>query len=143
MPIQGYDRSVYVAILKQVPMFSECTATELEQVADLASPRTAEAGEELVREGDPGEEFFVLCTGHARVARSGREVASLGEGDFFGEIALFADKPRDATVSATSASTLVVLSRRDFESLLGDVPSIRDRVLRGMATRLHELDGKC
>jgi CRP-like cAMP-binding protein len=143
MPIQGHERSVYVTYLKQVPMFRECTATELDRVADLASTRTAKAGDELVREGDTGNEFFVLCTGHASVVRGGREVASLGEGDFFGEIALFADTPRDASVSATGPSTLVVLSRGDFESLLGDVPPIRDRVLRGMAHRLHELDGKC
>jgi CRP-like cAMP-binding protein len=142
MSIYGYDRSVYLTYLKQVPMFRECTTAELEEVANLASPRSASVGDELVRQGDPGDEFFVLCTGEAKVTRDGDEVAALREGDFFGEIALFADEPRDATVSATHPATLVVLSRADFEQVLGDVPSIREQLLRGMARRLHELDGR-
>ncbi|MGH9025525.1 MAG: Crp/Fnr family transcriptional regulator, partial [Acidimicrobiia bacterium] len=84
-----------------------------------------------------------LCTGKAKVVRGGKDVATLAGGDFFGEIALFTEEPRDATVSATAPANLVVLTRRDFDSLLGEVPPIRDRVLKGMARRLHELDGKC
>ncbi|MGH9026014.1 MAG: cyclic nucleotide-binding domain-containing protein, partial [Acidimicrobiia bacterium] len=63
MPIHGYDRSVYLTYLQQVPMFTECDSAELDKVADRATARSAKAGDDLVREGDAGEEFFVLCTG--------------------------------------------------------------------------------
>jgi CRP-like cAMP-binding protein len=143
MPIHGYERSIFLTYLKQVPMFTDCTPDELEHIADRAASRSAQPGDTLVREGDRGDEFFVLCTGEVEVIRGRRVVAKLEEGAFFGEIALFADEPRDATVNATAPSTLVVLSRGDFDALLGEVPVIRDQVLKGMARRLHELDGKC
>jgi CRP/FNR family transcriptional regulator, cyclic AMP receptor protein len=143
MPISGYERSIYVTYLRTVPMFAHCTAAEIDKIAALATPRSVKPGEAIVREGEPGNEFFVLCTGEVEVVRGRRVVAKLEEGAFFGEIALFADEPRDATVNATIPSNLEVLSRADFEKLLGDIPSIRDQVLRGMARRLHELDGKC
>jgi len=143
MSIQGYERSLYQTYLRAVPMFSHCTPDELEEIAEVASTRAVPQGDAIVREGDPGEEFFVLCTGEVEVVRGRRVVAKLEEGAFFGEIALFADEPRDATVNALVPSNLVVLTRANFDTLLSDVPSLRDQVLRGMARRLHELDGKC
>lgn len=142
MPMStGYDHALYQMYLEQVPMFSACTAEQLEEIAKLAKPRQAQAGEDLVRQGEVGNEFFVVATGTAMVSRDGSEVAELDEGAFFGELALFDPAPRNATVTATSAVTALALSRDAFEQLLTDIPSIRDGLLRGMARRLHELDG--
>jgi CRP-like cAMP-binding protein len=67
-------------------------------------------------------------------------VAELGPGDFFGELALL-DKPvRDATITALTPMTLLVVRRREFEVLLIEVPSIARKLLRGLAQRLHSLD---
>jgi CRP-like cAMP-binding protein len=137
----GYDRGVYLMYLAQVPMFSACPTAQLEQVADLATARSVAAGDELVTEGSSGDEFFVIASGQAKVSRSGSSIADLDHGAFFGELALFDPAPRNATVTATTALTAIVLRRDDFREVLGTSPDIRDAVLTGMARRLHELDG--
>ena len=138
----GYDQAVYLMYLAQVPMFSTCTPQDLEEVAKLATPRHTDVGEVIVREGDAGTEFFVLASGGALVRRGGIVVASLEPGAYFGELALFDPAPRNATVTTTAPSTLVVLTRDSFRKVLADSDAIREAMLRGMARRLHELDGK-
>jgi CRP-like cAMP-binding protein len=123
-------------------MFSACSADQLEEIAKLAQPRQARAGEELIRQGEPGDEFFVIASGTATVTRDAHDVATLGEGSFFGELALFDPAPRNATVTATTAVSTIALSRDAFQQVLTDIPTIRDGLLRGMARRLHDLDGE-
>jgi CRP-like cAMP-binding protein len=136
----GYDETIFQMYLGQVPMFQDCTEEELSAVAYLASPRALEGGTAVVREGEKGNEFFLLMMGTATVSRQGREVADLKPGDYFGELALFDPAPRDATVTADVPLTLAVLERDRFRTALDSVPALRDALLRGMARRLHELD---
>jgi CRP-like cAMP-binding protein len=125
----------------KVPIFSACSPDQLLHVAGLTTLRDAAPGEAVVREGEPGDEFFVILRGTATVSRGGAEVAALGPGDFFGELALFDPAPRNATVTATTPLALAVLPRAAFQEALSE-PPIRERVFLGMARRLHELDGK-
>lgn len=136
----GHDRSLYTMYLHQVPMLRTCSQEEIDHIADLGVTVLASDGQHIIREGEPGNQFFVITTGSAEVTRDGQHVASLGPGDYFGELALFDPAPRNATVTATSATTLVSVSRNSFRELLGEVSSLRDALLAGMATRLHELD---
>ena len=76
----------------------------------------------------------------ATVTRGEREVASLGAGDFFGELALFDPAPRNATVTAVSQVSMVSLHRDAFRRALDETPAMRDALLHGMAQRLHQLD---
>ncbi len=138
----GYDEAVYRTYLAQVPMFRACTDAQIRELSELADPRAVDPDQVLVQEGDAGDEFFVLGSGSAVVTRGGKEVARLGPGDFFGELALFDEAPRNATVTSTTGVTLVGLPRDAFQKMLGDAPAFRDSVLRGMAHRLHELDAK-
>jgi CRP-like cAMP-binding protein len=138
----GYDQSAYVVYLARVPMFSQCTAEQLEQLASLAHERDVEAGTDIVREGDAGEEFFVIADGKARVSRRGADVATLAAGDFFGELALLDPAPRDATVSATAPSNVLVIDRAGFAQALDRIPALRDAMLHGLARRVHELDAR-
>jgi CRP-like cAMP-binding protein len=138
----GYDETIFQMYLGQVPMFQECTEEELGAVAYLASPRALEAGTAVVREGESGNEFFLLMMGTATVSRHGREVADLKPGDYFGELALFDPAPRDATVTADVPVTVAVLERDRFQAALDSVPALRDALLRGMARRLHEVDAR-
>jgi cAMP-dependent protein kinase regulator len=140
--VAGYDRALYQAYLSQVPMFSRCTPDQLDRLADLGTAVSAPSGREIVREGDRGEEFFVITSGTAEVRRGGADIAGLSSGDFFGELALFDDAPRNATVAATSDVSLVSLSRISFDKVIAEMPTIRDSVLHGMAHRLHELDAR-
>jgi CRP-like cAMP-binding protein len=135
-----YDRALLLTYLRQVPTFGSCSEPELEHLLGLADVRAVEAGTDVVREGEVGDEFFLVAQGDVEVQRRGRRVAQLGPGGFFGELALFDDAPRNATVFAISAAAFAVLDRADFTKALGDVPPLRDSLLRGMARRLHELD---
>jgi len=136
----GYERSLYQGYLQGIPMFSSCTTEQLDHLADLADSITVADGDAVVQEGDAGEAFFVVTSGKVSVARGGREVASLGVGDYFGELALFDPAPRNATVTAAGPATLVKLSRPAFGNALDQVPTLRDSLLHGMARRIHELD---
>jgi CRP-like cAMP-binding protein len=138
----GYDEAVYRTYLSQVPMFAACSSDQVDEVARLGEGRAVDPGEVIVREGDRGDHFFVVGTGEVAVSRDGKEVARIGPGDFFGELALFDEAPRNATVTATTGTTLVAVGRDQFQKLLGDLPGFRDSVLKGMAHRLHELDAK-
>ena len=136
----GYDRSLYQTYLSQVPMFAKCAPEQLDRVAELGDAVTFGEGDTVVREGEGGDTFYVMTGGKARVTRGEREVASLGAGDYFGELALFDPAPRNATVTAVSRISLIALSRDAFGTALGEISGLRDAVLHGMAHRLHELD---
>ena len=135
-------RDQYLKHLAEVPMFSACTKKELTEVGRNTDEVHFDAGRVLVSEGDAASEFFVLMSGKAAVTRSGREIAVLGPGDWFGELALLDKGPRNATVTATSPVTVLVLSQRSFKGLLAEVPAMSNRLMTGMARRLHELDAK-
>src|SRR5260370_16331298 len=138
----GYDRSLYTMYLKQVPMLRTCSQEEIDHIADLGVTVLASEGQNVVHQGEAGSQFFMITTGSADVTRDGQIVASLGPGDYFGELALFDPAPRNATVTATAPTTLVSVSRNTFRDLLGEVSSLRDALLAGMPTRLHELDSR-
>ena len=99
-------------------------------------------GEILVKEGSRGHEFYVIVDGAATVSRSGKKVAKLGAGDYFGELALLDPAPRDATITADSTMEVLCISEREFSGLLNEVPSLAKKILAGMARRLHEADSK-
>jgi CRP-like cAMP-binding protein len=138
----SYDEAIFQMYLGQVPMFQACSGEELLAIAYLAEPRALDRGTAIVREGDTGDEFYVLMMGTATVIRHGDEVARLEPGDYFGELALFDPAPRNATVTADVPVTLAVLERARFQTVLDAVPALRDALLRGMARRLHEVDAR-
>jgi CRP-like cAMP-binding protein len=142
--MDGYDRAVLLAYLQQVPTFSACTEPELEHLLQHADLRAVDAGTEIVREGDHGDEFFLVAQGDVEIERDGHEVARLGPGGFFGELALFDEAPRNATVTvvADAQAAFAVFDRASFRAALDEIPALRDSLLRGMARRLHELDAQ-
>lgn len=133
-------RDAYLAHLQRVPLFSGCSRDELRKVSRRITGLPVVAGHTLVNEGERGQEFFVIVDGRARVSRRGRDVGELGPGDFFGELALLADAPRNATVTAVTPMEAIVLSRREFEAALADAPRLTRRIMAGMATRLAAFD---
>jgi CRP/FNR family transcriptional regulator, cyclic AMP receptor protein len=125
-----------IDLIKQVPLFSSASKSELEQVASIADELDLPEGKVLIREGDAGREFFVLIDGTAEVERGGKKVASLGPGDFFGEISLIAKTPRNATITTTSPVRALVVTDRAFRQLLDRSPQIAVPVLVALAERL-------
>ena len=139
--MSGYDRALYQTYLASVPMFRSCTPEQLDLLAELGTAVAAHDAD-IVREGDAGNEFFLITSGTARVSRAGTAVTDLGQGDYFGELSLFDPAPRNATVTAVGEVALVSLSRDAFRQALNEMPPIRDALLHGMAHRLHELDAR-
>jgi CRP/FNR family transcriptional regulator, cyclic AMP receptor protein len=125
-----------VELLKRVPLFAGCSKSELRELAKTADELDIREGTVLTREGRTGKEFFVLVDGTAQVTKSGKKVADLKAGDWFGEIALITDSPRTATVTATSPVDVLVITDRRFRSVVETMPSIALKVLSRVGERL-------
>ena len=129
-------KNAKVELIKRVPLFGGLSKRELDEVAGIADELAIDAGSELTHEGAAGHEFLVLVEGTADVRRRGRKVNTLGSGDFLGEIALITGVPRTATVTTTAPARMLVITARDFRSLLRRTPSIQLKVLEALASRL-------
>lgn len=132
----------FLQFLQKVPMFQACSKKDLITIGRLAEDVKVDAGQALVKEGARGEEFFIITNGTATVSRAGKTIATLGPGDYFGELALLDPAPRDATVTADTALEVLVLGKREFSGLLVEIPTISHKIMVGMARRLHEADNK-
>ena len=135
MPLR---RDAKVELLKKVPLFADCSKTELRALAKTADEIDLREGTVMTREGRPGREFFVLVDGSALVSKKGRKVAELKGGDWFGEIALLTDTPRTATVTATSGVDVLVITDRRFKTVVETMPSIALKVLSSVSDRLTQ-----
>jgi CRP-like cAMP-binding protein len=125
-----------VELLKKVPLFSKLNKQGLQQVAHIADELDLPAGKEMATEGDRGREFFVLLNGEAEVTKQGSRINTMRKGDFFGEIALVTKMPRTATVTATSDVDVLVITERDFDSLLKKEPEIGRGIAEALAERV-------
>ena len=123
-------------------MFQTCSRRQLETIGRLAENYKVDAGTVLVHEGRREGEFFLILEGTATVTKGGKKVATLGPGDYFGELAVLVPGPRNATVTMTSPGEVLGIASRDFWALMHDVPRILLAVLVGTARRLHETDGR-
>ncbi len=126
-----------VELLHAVPLFANCSKTELQRIASLADELDLGEGATLIREGERGREFLVVVDGTVRVTKRGKTVRDLGAGAFIGEIALISDVPRTATVTSTSPVRLLVVTDRAFRGLIEEMPSIATKVLQSLGERLH------
>jgi len=136
------SRASSADLLASVPLFSACSRKELAGLARAAEERSVPAGTVVVREGAAGDAFYVLVSGKARVERSGRAVATLGPGDFFGDLALLDRAPRNATVTTTADTVLVVLGQRTFLAMVDESPAFARKLLLGLARRLRAVDAQ-
>jgi len=125
-------------LLRKVPFFQNTPAEEFEKIAARLRPRTAPAGEAIIRQGDTGDSLFLVARGVVRVSREDdgqkRSLATLMAGDFFGEMALLHGESRSATCKAVTPCALYELRRSDLDALLAASPQIRGA--------LEEADGR-
>ena len=126
-----------VTRLSKVPLFSGCSQRDLQTIARVVKDIDHDEGTVIAREGEPGIGLFVIADGSAEVTIGGAKKASLGPGDFFGEIALLDGGPRTATVTATSDVKLLGLTEWVFRGLMQEHPSIAVKTLQAMAGRLR------
>lgn len=128
-------------LLGKVPLFAGCSKKELTQIAAIADEIDLREGKVLTRQGGPGREFFVLLEGGVDVERDGKRINTLAAGDFFGEMGLISQKPRNATITASSPVRALIITETNFKRLLRENPRISVKVLETIAERTPDEDG--
>ena len=134
-------------VLQKVPLFSQLAPAELQRVVEVARERSYPKNSVILFEDDPGDALYVVAMGQVKVVligEDGREVilSVLGEGEFFGEMALIDDEPRSAHVIAMEDSALIVLRREDFQGILIHTPALALALLKELSRRLRRVDEK-
>ena len=121
--------------LAKIPLFAGCDDVQLRAIADVSHMLAFDDGQVIVPEGEKGQGFYLVLTGGATVQRDGEDVASLGVGDFFGEVALLEGTPRTATVVANGHTVCLGILRSDFRALLARQPRIAMRIIEAESRR--------
>jgi CRP-like cAMP-binding protein len=129
-------------LLARVPVFDELAEDDLRRVAEVSVPRRFAAGEVVFREGDDSDTCYVVHGGHARAIREhpdGRQItlATFGPGDIFGELAMFDDERRSATVEATDELEVLGILGGDMRRLLRRHPDIAVKLVISLGRRLR------
>ena len=132
------------ALLSDIPLFSEVPPRRLRDIALIARRETFRAGETIVRMGEPGSTMYVLHSGRVNVVRERGDwavvLASLGPGEFFGELALFDRQPRSATVVVDEDAETLSLDRTAMMRILKLYPEVAVAVLSALSARLRTPD---
>jgi flavin reductase (DIM6/NTAB) family NADH-FMN oxidoreductase RutF len=128
----------YQHLLERAPVFSSLPPEILAAITAQGVERTFETGEFVVREGDPGDELFVIVEGEARVERKGSQLATFGPGEFFGEVAVIDGRPRSADVVAVSTLRALAISRELVRGTIEREPRAAWAMLEVLAGRLRD-----
>ena len=135
--------SEVVALLGRVPAFSTLAGADLERIAQLAVPRGFESGQVVFREGDASDTCYVVRSGSARAVRQHRDgrtitLSHFGPGDIFGELAMFEDERRSATVEALERTSAIAVLGPDMRRLMAEHPEITMKLVIALGRRLRE-----
>jgi len=139
----GMRSAEVVELLGGVPVFATLVQSDLEQIAQFAVPREFEPDEVVFREGDSSDTCYVVREGRARAIRTHRDgrtltLARFGPGDIFGELALFEDERRSATVEAIEQTSAVAVLGPDMRRLMSEHAEISTRLAIALGRRLRE-----
>jgi CRP-like cAMP-binding protein len=121
-------------LLKRVPLFANLSDEELDRISENLASERVPAGHIIIRQGEPGDRFYIIDKGNVVVWQKGpdeideRMVQRLGPGQYFGEIALVTDAPRNATVKATTPVYLLSLGKADFDRLIRQQITLAEQV---------------
>jgi len=126
--------------LETMDIFRGLSKSEIKKIRRLMTPTTVRAGKQFITEGDPGREAFLVLDGRATVRKGSKILATVGPGDFLGEMSVLTGDHRTASVTADTDLEVEVLSKREFSSLLDDQPRIARKLLLGVIQRLRELE---
>lgn len=126
--------------LRKIPLFEGISGADLQRIAESAKERRFDAGTAIVSAGEPGHGFYLITDGRVDVRRGDRTIATLGPGNYFGELALIRETPRTATVVAKEPTTCLALARWDFKGIVVANPSIAISLLETVANRIQDDD---
>jgi len=133
--------------LKKIYIFSDLQVRELAAIGSITVERDYPKDEIVVKEGEAGDTMFLIISGEVSVIRNhGTEqetfIAKITEDDYFGEMALFEDKPRSATVKTNTEAKLLVLGKLEFEEIMREFPQISINICRVFSQRIREVQKK-
>jgi CRP/FNR family cyclic AMP-dependent transcriptional regulator len=126
--------------LEKVPLFRGLSKKQLRDISGLATRLNEPAGTVLTKEGKIGHEFIIVLEGEIEIRKGDRVIATRGPGNYVGEIALLDNRPRTATVVATTPVVIEVIGQREFRTLLAGAPELSSEIMTTMAQRLAELE---
>lgn len=126
-------------LLAAAPLFAGVDAAGLERIADRTVEVAFTNGHVIARQGEVGTGFFMIASGGAKVVRDGQTIATLGPGDFFGELSVLDGRPRIAQVIAEGETICVALATWDLEAVINEQPSVSLALLRALTERLRTL----
>lgn len=126
--------------LARVPIFANCTPSEIDAIVAVAQESAFQAGQIIVTQGTPGQAFYLILSGRVEIIRDGQSLGAFGPGDFFGEMSLLDQAPRSATIKALEPTLCMMLSSWDFKALLEQHPSIAVKLLEILSRRLRVAD---
>ena len=134
----------YEATLARIPFFAGLDSADLERAAAGTRTRRFRRGEVIFHAGDPGDALFIIVSGEVKIALPSDEgdeaiLATLHEGDVFGELAVLDGAPRSATATALVPTETIILPRDRFRELISTVPAARDALLASLAGELRRL----
>jgi CRP-like cAMP-binding protein len=125
-----------IELLRKVTLFSGCSKRELGEIALIADEIDLRPAKTLIRQGEPGRQFFVVIEGGVEVVQDGKKLPPRGGSEFFGEIALVSGGPATATVTTVAPTRALVIAPRNFRALMDRSPSIQRRILTSFSERL-------
>jgi len=135
-----------VEMLRKIPLFGKVDPSKLKLLAFASERIVFDAGQDLCRQGDPGDSAFIIMDGSADVLvdtpKGAITVANMGKSDIVGEIAILCDVPRTATVKATSKLTALKISKDLFYQMVNEFPQMAVQVMRELAMRLDRSNRK-
>ena len=126
-------------LLAAARLFDGVDAEGMDRIAAVAVEVEFPDDHVIARQGEIGTGFFVIVDGRVRVVRDGEIIATLGPGDFFGELSILDGRPRVAQVVADGPTACLALASWDFEAVLLAEPRLSLSILRGLAARLRDL----
>jgi HEAT repeat protein len=147
--VTGQHRTFSLAdvmlFLKRIPLYSTMNLDQLHTIATNFTERKVQAGEVIFREGDQSYELYLIVSGEVEVVKRYGEddrmtLVSLSAGQFFGDMAIFENRPRSATVVATKSGVLLVLSPERFRDIIMQEPAISFEIFRELSARLRRVD---
>jgi CRP/FNR family transcriptional regulator, cyclic AMP receptor protein len=126
--------------LEEVGLLAGCSRRQLRAIARISEVIEVPAGTVLARAGEPGDEFFLIMDGSARVEVSARKRSRLEPGQYFGEMSLLDGGPRSASVTAETPLRLLVIKRRDFTTLLKEASELTQSLLATLSQRVRQAE---
>jgi len=129
--------------LKRIPLFADMSEYDLHQIDQITVERRYDKGQVIIEENNPAERFFIIFRGKIEITKrfEDGEQFVLGvhsDGEFFGEMAILDEGPRSATARALESTTVLEISRKDFESLLYTAPLLAFTIMKALSSRLRD-----